>query len=72
MSLGAQLYPERDLWSKPTIGFSIRHDEAEVNRRHWHVWLYERDADDQINVLRRQPETYDKRGRLTSTKSHRQ
>ena len=45
------------------MGYAIRHDEAEVNRRHWHVWLYEREADGRINVLRRQPETYEKRGR---------
>ena len=29
--------------------------------RHYHCWLYEREADGTINNLRRRPETYEKR-----------
>ena len=40
-----------------------RHNEAELRDRHWHVWLYERDEDGTINILRRHPDAYEKRGR---------
>ena len=29
--------------------------------RHYHCWIYERDADGTINLLRRRPETFEKR-----------
>ena len=29
--------------------------------RHYHSWIYERDADGTINLMRRQPETFEKR-----------
>ena len=38
-----------------------------MSNRHYHIWLYERDADGRINTMRRDGATFDNRRRRRIT-----